>query len=57
MDQPEEMVSVTSQGVGCLGTMSAPLKMQFSLPQDFALTQAFVLLKFLASVGCNFIKH
>lgn len=57
MDQPEEMVSVTSQVVGCLGTMSAPLKMKFSLPQDFALTEAFVLLKFLASVGCNIIKH
>lgn len=57
MDQHEKMIPVTSQGVGCLGTTSAPLKMPFSLPQDFALTQAFVLLKFLASVGYNFIKH
>lgn len=57
MDQHEKMVPVTSRGVGCLGTTSAPLKMPFSLQQDFALTQAFVLLKFLASVGCNFIKH
>lgn len=56
MDHSEERVSVTSQGVGRLGTASATLQMQPSLPQDFALSQAFVFLKFLKSVQCNFIK-